>query len=152
MRKTKKLIILVLALLILSISSVTLAVEAAEGDVLDSIDLFIKYLFAFVTGIGIIFCIIAGIQIALSYMQHDPSQRMTAVMVLGGGLFAIFLKSLLKAISVPVVNNNHISLFMLTQIMPKNIINPNMNCFPLLSEDLLGVLGIRYLLGKPDGI
>lgn len=101
MRKTKKILILLLALSILLFSTVTFAAEG-EGDALASIDLFIKYLFAFVTGLGIIACIFGGIQIALSYMQHDPSQRMTAVMVLGGGFFAVFLKSLLIAIGIPI--------------------------------------------------
>lgn len=52
--------------------------------------------------VGVLACIWGIVQFAMSFSSHDPSQRISSVLFLAGGLIFAFLKNILTAIGVSI--------------------------------------------------
>ena len=52
--------------------------------------------------VGVLACIWGIVQFAMSFSSHDPSQRISSVLFLAGGLIFAFMKNILTAIGVSI--------------------------------------------------
>ena len=52
--------------------------------------------------VGVLACIWGIVQFAMSFSSHDPSQRISSVLFLAGGLIFAFLKNILTALGVSI--------------------------------------------------
>ena len=97
MRKTRKAIILVLALCLLLCSTTALAAEGDNGAIAAMTNL-VDFMYGITRIIGIIMALFGIVQFGLSFSNHDPSQRVTGSMFILGGVIILFAREIIGLI------------------------------------------------------
>ena len=90
----------VTAVLLLPVLTVCAFAEETGGAV-EVVNNLTNYVATIFKSIGVLACLFAGAQFATSLQSHDPSQR-TSIMIFLGGLFFYFMPEILALIGVQV--------------------------------------------------
>lgn len=79
-----------------------LSALAAENDVTTVLNNLVTMVLDILRLVGVLACVWGVVQFAMSFSSHDPSQRISSVLFLAGGLIFAFLKNILTAIGVAI--------------------------------------------------
>ena len=97
MKKSKKVLIVVMAVCILLFSTVALAAEG-DTDAIGAMNNLVELLYGVTRVIGVVMILWGVVQLGISLAQHDPSQRVTAFMFIVGGILILFAKEIIGLI------------------------------------------------------
>ena len=97
MTKRMKLFFTLFAVVVLVFSITTTAFAA--DDPLAVVNNFSEFIFGLRRAIGIILLAFGIVQVGLSLMSHDPSQRANGFLTLAGGIIITFTKEILNLIT-----------------------------------------------------
>ena len=97
MKKTKRILVFVLAACILLFGTVALAAEG-DANAIGAMNNLVDLLYGVTRVIGVVMVLWGIVQLGISLAQHDPSQRITAFMFIVGGILILFAKEIIGLI------------------------------------------------------
>ena len=97
MIKTKRILVLALALSLLFCCTIAFAAEG-DTDAIAAMNRLVDFLYGLTRIIGGIMALFGIVQFGLSFAQHDPSQRVQGAMFIIGGVIILFAKEIIGLI------------------------------------------------------
>lgn len=93
------LMLVAIALVPVSAADTAAAPSGGDTDPLSILTNFTSFVFSVVQAVGVLMFIFGFVQFGLAWMNHDPSQRAQALMILVGGLFFFCAKYIINLIA-----------------------------------------------------